>query len=290
MSEFDVVVIGSLNMDIVARTPRLPGPGETLSGTSYSEFPGGKGLNQAVSAARCGARVALIGAVGDDAAGASLRRVLQDEGIEDRHVLTHDGAATGRAIIAVDDQAENSIIVIPGANSLLRFDTLASAPLLLAQLEVPTSAIEAAFIAAQSQEMRTLLNPAPAASMSASLLECCNVVVPNEHEVELIGGVDGLLDAGVDDVIVTRGAAGAEHHRLGHHTHSVPAFPVDPVDTTGAGDALCGALAARLASGDDMATSLRFAAAAGALATTTPGAVPSLPTMAQIMRLIGSHP
>lgn len=286
VAEFDVVVVGSLNMDLVVHAARLPAPGETVSGTSYAEFAGGKGLNQAVAAARSGARVALIGAVGDDAAGAALRHVLVDEGIDHSGVRTIAGEATGRALISVDDRAENSIIVIPGANASVEVDSLPTAPVVLAQLEVPTTAVESAFAAANDMGALTVLNPAPAAAASEALLRRCSVLVPNEHEVELIGGAAAISALGVEHLVITLGAAGAEHHAPAGAVHRVEPFPVTPVDTTGAGDAFCGSLAARLAAGDDMATALRFAAAAGALATTTHGAVPSQPAIGAVQALL----
>lgn len=288
MSEFDVVVVGSLNMDLVAQTPRLPAPGETVSGTSYAEFAGGKGLNQAVAAARSGARVAMIGAIGDDAAGTTLRQVLVDEGIDHSGVRTLAGVATGRALISVDAHAENSIIVIAGANHHVEIDTLPQASVVLAQLEIPTAAVEAAFDVASSSGALAVLNPAPAAAATNDVLRRCNVLIPNEHEAELIGGTPAMSALGIEHIVTTLGSAGATYHGPDRAVHAVAPFPVTAVDTTGAGDAFCGSLAARLAAGDDMADALRFAAAAGALATTAQGAVPSQPAVDAITRLLDS--
>jgi ribokinase len=287
MVVFDVVVVGSANLDLVATTPRLPGPGETVLGSHFAQYPGGKGLNQAVAAARAGSSVALIAAVGDDDAGRTLRTVADDEGIDISQIETIPDVATGRAVITVDDGAENSIVVIPGANAHALASSLPSTTVVLAQLEVPINTVIAAFTAARSAGSRTVLNPAPApvGGLPAELLALCDVIVPNEHEVELLGGVDRLLAGDVGAVVVTRGAAGATVSDTAG-TRSVAPFQVDPVDTTGAGDAFCGALAARLAAGDELDASVRYAAAAGALATTTAGAVPSLPTAADIERLV----
>jgi ribokinase len=277
----DVLVVGSANLDVVARAERHPSPGETLLGTELAEHPGGKGLNQAVAAARSGARVALVGALGDDDAGRRLRAVLAADGIAAEHVATVD-APTGRALIVVDSYGENTIVVVPGANSLVTVGPdVPAATITLAQLETPQSTVEAAFRAARATGGMTVLNPAPAADLSAELLGLSDVMVPNEHEADLLGGAATLLASGCRAVIVTRGAAGVDVHTPDGVTH-VPPHPVDPVDTTGAGDAFCGSLCARLAAGDSLEAAVRWAVVAGALATTVAGAVPAQPTAAAI--------
>ena len=283
---YDVVVVGSANLDLVATTTRLPSPGETVLGSSFAQYPGGKGLNQAVAASRAGASVALVASLGDDDAGQTLRSVAVGNGIDVSQVTAVAGAATGRAVITVDAHAENSIVVISGANELAHVDPLPDSTVVLAQLEVPVAVVSAAFEVARAAGRRTVLNPAPAPieGLSDELLAHCDVIVPNEHEVELLGGVDRLIAGGVGAVVVTRGSAGVTVTDT-DGTWSVEPFPVDPVDTTGAGDAFCGALAARLAAGDELAVGVRYAAAAGALATTVAGAVPSLPYAAAILQL-----
>jgi ribokinase len=277
---FDVAVIGSVNLDLVATTARLPGPGETVSGTSYAEHAGGKGLNQAIAAARSGAHVALVAAVGDDAAGGTLRSMAADDGVDVTAVTVVQGETTGRALITVDEHAENSIVVIPGANALMRADLAVRARVVIAQLEVPIKEVIAAFRQARRDGARTILNPAPARALPDELVQLCDIVVPNEHEAELIGGVSSLLRQGVSAVVTTLGAAGVlvtESIDGDVEIWSEPALEVPPVDTTGAGDAFCGALAARLAVGADLRDAVRYATAAGALAATVAGAVPSLP-------------
>ncbi len=287
---FDVVVVGSANLDLVATAPRLPGPGETVLGSQFAQYPGGKGLNQAVAAARAGASVALIAAVGDDDAGQRLRSVAENEGIDISRLDVVRRGTTGRAVITVDEHAENSIVVISGTNELARLTTLPAAKVVLAQLEIPQATVTAAFEAARAAGCRTVLNPAPAPvdGLPDSLLALCDVIIPNEHEVELIGGVDRLLAGGAGAVVVTRGAAGATVSDAAG-TRAIEPFSVDPVDTTGAGDAFCGVLAARLAAGDDLDSCARSAAAAGALATTATGAVPSLPLAGEIEALVQSR-
>ena len=281
----DVVVVGSANLDLVARAARLPAAGETVLGTDYSEHPGGKGLNQAVAAARAGASTAFVAALGDDDAARTLRQVIARDGIDAGAVETAEGVATGRAVIVVDEHAENQIVVVPGANAALDPASIPAARVVLCQLEIPLPVVAAALAQARTRGAIAVLNPAPATELPDELLASCDVLVPNEHEVELFGGAGELLARGVGAVVVTRGAAGIDIVTPGGITHQ-PAFAVEPVDSTGAGDACCGALAARLAAGDDLAAAVRWGAAAGALATTVCGAVPSLPTAGAIEALL----
>lgn len=283
--DFDVCVIGSANLDVVARCERHPMPGETLLGSSLEECAGGKGLNQAVAAARSGARTLLVGAVGDDVAGKLLRKVLATEGIDSTHVAT-SSFVTGRAIIVVDDHGENTIVVIPGANATVEVpDTLPHCRVAVAQLEVPALTVIEGFKAAKAVGATTVLNPAPAADLPAELLALSDVVVPNEHELELLGGAEHLLALGVRSLVVTLGARGVDLITPDSRTHIDP-FAVDVADTTGAGDAFCGALCARLAAGDELHAAARWGAAAGALATTVTGAVAAQPTAEAIQLLL----
>jgi len=283
-----VIVVGSANLDLVATTSRHPLPGETLIGTDYNEYPGGKGLNQAVAAARAGANTAFVCAIGSDDAGRFLRSIAAAEGIDLSDLYESPTAPTGRALIVVDDGGENSIIVIPGSNAECpAATTMNPADVVLAQLEVPISTVVESFRAARQVGATTILNPAPAAELEKSVLALCDIVIPNEHEVELLGGVTALHESGVQTIIVTRGAQGIDLHHGGTKT-SLPSFTVDPVDTTGAGDAFCGNLASSLASGMTLNDACQRALAAGALATTVHGAVPSLPFQADVEALISS--
>ncbi len=285
---FDVVVVGSANLDLVVRSPRIPRPGETLIGESYDEYPGGKGLNQAVAAARSGANVAFVGAFGDDAAGVGLRTVASEAGIDTAATPTISGVPTGRALITVDDGGENTIVVVPGSNARVDAAGAPSGGVVLAQLEIPVGAVIRAFTEAKQRGATTILNPAPATRLPGELLAVTDVIVPNEHEILLVGGVGRLLQAGVSTVIVTMGAAGVEvttasTEGSGPTTNTHAAIQVDAVDTTGAGDAFCGALAARLAAGDALDDAVGWAIRAGGLAATRHGAVPSLPTSDEII-------
>jgi ribokinase len=280
----DVCVVGSANLDLVASTPRRPAAGETVHGTAFAEHPGGKGLNQAVAAARAGATVAFVGAVGRDAAGDTLRAVLAAEHI-DTSGLARGDRPSGRAVIVVDAEGENSIVVVAGANAEVVVDALPAARVLLVQLEIPLAVVTSAVVRAKATGATTVVNAAPAAALAPDLLAAVDVVVANDAEAERLGGVDALLGAGVTTAIVTRGAAGVVVAQPGARWHQ-PAFRVRAVDTTGAGDAFCGVLAAGLAAGRDLHAAVRAAAAAGALAAAVPGAVPSLPGADAIAALL----
>lgn len=287
-SEFDVCVVGSANLDIVATAARHPKPGETILGTDYHEHAGGKGLNQAVAAVRSGSSVAFVGALGDDAAGRWLREVLARESI-DSSCVTEVDAPTGRAVIVVDQDGENSIVVVPGANATVTVaDSLPEAAVVLCQLEIPVDAVASALGIGRRRGSITVLNPAPAVTLAADLVGRCDVITPNEHEVELLGGVRGLLEAGCGSVVVTRGGEGVDIHTASGVTH-LDAPSVAVVDTTGAGDAFSGSLASRLAIGASLAEAVAWANVAGALATTKAGAVPAQPRSVEIEALLRSQ-
>ena len=291
-SSFDVVIVGSANLDLVARTPRLPKPGETVTGSNYFEFCGGKGANQAIAAARAGANTAFIGALGNDHAGETLRVAFKHDDV-DISAVRFVSEQTGRALIGVSDDGENSIIVVPGANHAITIGDverntkiIASAKVLLCQLEVPLEVVQRAFELAGENSIR-ILNPAPAQSLSKELLQLVDVITPNEHEMQLLGGSEALLKCGVKTIVVTQGARGALMITEKGETR-IPPFEVDPVDSTGAGDAFCGMLAARLATGESIQNALKAAVVSGALATLTEGAVPSLPLWSMVFSKLES--
>jgi ribokinase len=280
--EFDVVVVGSCNLDLVSTTTHLPSPGETLRAVAYAEHAGGKGLNQAVACARMGARVAFIGCVGNDSAGTMLRDLLNSEGIDTQLVTVH--VPTGRAFITVDALGENTIVIVAGANAHVGKTaiTVPSSKVLLTQLEIPLDVVTQVF--AKAQNAITVLNPAPAAEIPIELLSLCDYAVPNKTESAALGGTQFLLGAGVTTVITTLGERGAEISNATSMTPIAP-YKVDAIDTVGAGDAFVGALCAELARGENIEHAARIASIAGALATTVHGAVPSLPTRAAVMSL-----
>jgi ribokinase len=284
-AEFDVVVVGSCNLDLVSTTDHLPSPGETLRADTYAEHAGGKGLNQAVACARMGARVAFIGCVGNDSAGTMLRELLESEGINTTQLKTID-APTGRAFITVDANGQNTIVVVAGANAHLG-DIAITVPrtkVLLTQLEIPLPVVIDVLTQGRLQTSVTVLNPAPATSLTKDLFSLCDIAVPNETEATELGGTQVLLGAGVATVITTLGEQGAQ---ISDATSTTPITPykVDAIDTVGAGDAFVGALCAEIARGADLQGASQIASIAGALAPTVRGAVPSLPQRAAVISL-----
>lgn len=294
-----VVVVGSVNVDLVVVTSRLPAPGETVTGGDVARHDGGKGGNQAVAAARLGAQVALVGAVGGDDFGAAARAALEAEGIDTRHLATVE-RPTGVALIIVDAAAENLIAVAPGANGAVTVAAidvafagldLGPADVVLACREIPPDAVAAALRAGRRAGATTILNPAPADGLDAAILEQVTVLTPNETELTVLAGPGAPAAAatrllagrpGLGAVVVTLGAAGAVVVERGQAPLTIPAAAVRPVDTTGAGDALNGSLAAGVAAGLGLAEAARRAVAASGLSTTRAGARGGMPTAAEL--------
>ncbi len=294
-----VLVIGSLNMDLVATCDRLPAPGETVAGTGFAALPGGKGANQAVAAARLGARVFMAGCVGADSFGAGLRAGLAAAGVDTTHLAEVPGP-TGTALIAVDAAGANQIVVVPGANAAtgpaLIDRALAAIPgpgILLVQHEIPPASVAHALRAGRAAGWFVLLNPAPARPVPTGLLPAIDLIAPNETEAAaLLGhplrsaedaaaGARALVAAGARAALITLGAAGAVYADA-DSLHIQPPVPVRPLDTTGAGDAFLGAIASVLAAGGRIVQAMGYAAAAAALSTTRPGAQASLPTRGDV--------
>jgi ribokinase len=251
----------------------------------YEEHPGGKGLNQAVACVRMGAKTAFAGCVGSDDAGVMLRGVLEREGIDTTLLSTVD-APTGRAFINVDRKGENEIVVVSGANALVGVPTLPQAAVVLVQLEIPLDVVSDVLRAAKAMGATTVLNPAPAANLSADLLVNVDVLLPNETESAALGGTQALLGMGVRTIVTTLGERGAIIETATSR-HEVAPHRVVPIDTVGAGDAFTGAMCAQLARGASLEEAARFGAVAGALATTVAGAVPSLPTRESVLSAMG---
>jgi ribokinase len=299
-----VTVVGSLNMDLVARAPRIPEPGETIIGGEFRNVPGGKGANQAVAAARIGAQVSMVGRVGSDAFAEPLLHNLASGGIDHTFVTRDSEAATGVALIVVDDVGQNSIVVASGAN--MRFSpadvdaaraAIAGADVVLLQLESPLDTVTRAAEIARAHGVRVILNPAPARPLPATLLSLVDVLIPNESETALLtdmpvadqaeaeAAAAALRRSGVGTVILTLGERGALLAQ-GEDVELIPAFEVTPIDTTAAGDAFVAGFAVALAEGKTLAKAVRWGNAAGALATTKLGAQPSLPTRRAVERLL----
>jgi ribokinase len=285
-----IAVFGSANMDLVAYVAEPPGRGETVTGSEFRTVPGGKGANQAIAAARAGATVRFIGAVGDDDFGSRLRTTLADSGAEVSLLRTVPGA-TGIAHIVVAADGGNSIIVVAGANAAVTAPAppdLAGCAALLLQLELPMPAVQAATRAARTAGVPVTLTPAPVRELPGDLLAGVDLLVPNEHEAAKITGVAdheralaALLEL-VPEVVITLGERGALYGARGAESIQVAAQWVTVVDTTAAGDTFAGALAVARAEGLPPAPALRFAAAAAALSVGTAGASTSMPSRAEI--------
>jgi len=291
-------------MDLVARVPRLPAPGETLTGHSFFTAPGGKGANQAVACARLGAATRMIGRVGDDAFGAMLRESLAEYGVDTAGIAIRPGVPSGVAVITVDDAAENEIIVVPGANGVVgREDldrleaALDGARVLLLQLETPLDAVVAAAEIGRRRGVTVILDPAPARPLPGALYAAVEILTPNESEAAALVGFplddpdaiarasQTLLSRGVRSVIVKLGGKGVFWSN-GLESAHFPAFRVAAVDSVGAGDAFNGGLAVGLSDGLDMAAAIRWGLAAGALSVTKSGAQPSMPDRAAVAALL----
>ncbi|MFZ4967103.1 ribokinase [Pseudomonas gingeri] len=296
-----VVVIGSLNMDLVTRAERLPRAGETLIGQSFATVPGGKGANQAVAAARLGAQVSMVGCVGDDAYGRQLRDALLVEGIDCRAVTAVDGVSSGVALIVVDASSQNAIVIVAGGNGCLTTDVLKgfdavlqAADVIICQLEVPMETVGYALKRGRELGKTVILNPAPAsAPLPADWYAAIDYLIPNESEASALSGlpVDSLataeaaatrlMAAGAGKVIITLGAQGslfADGQAFAHF----PAPKVKALDTTAAGDTFVGGFAAALASGKSEAEAIRFGQVAAALSVTRAGAQPSIPHLSDV--------
>lgn len=300
-----IVVVGSLNADLVIRVPHFPRAGETLTGHGFARFAGGKGANQACAAARLGAGAAMVGQVGADEHGAWLAAQLVDSGVHTRFVLRDEAAATGVALITIDAAGQNQIVLVPGANGTFTPERLAlvAAPLrdarvLLLQLEIPLDTVRAAARAGRAAGAIVILDPAPAQAVPDDLLSLCDYVTPNETELATLTGGGEVFDA--DDVrrragqllgrkaarvLVKWGARGAALFTTGSE-YWWPAHQLEVVDTTAAGDAFNGAFAVALAGGDGEEAAGRFANAVGALAVTRAGAQPAMPLRADVERLL----
>jgi ribokinase len=297
----EIVVVGSVNLDLVVGVERIPVVGETVLGGDLVQIPGGKGANQAVAAARLGRSVAMVGRVGDDDAGVTLRTSLHADGVDTTHLLDTAGVPSGIALIAVQDDGDNVIIVSPGANGRLTpadvagSPALAEAQVVLVQAEIP---MECVVEAARNAAGLVVWNPAPAPAdgVPLELLETVDVLVPNQTELASICNHAGPVDLSIAvglcrdlptaAVVVTLGADGALVVVDGEAVH-VPAPVVTPVDTTAAGDAFCAALADAIVGGADLVAAAQWAVRVGAATTLRPGAQPSLPTPDEVRSLLG---
>ena len=301
-----VVVVGSLNMDLAIKAEKQPQAGETVLGEEFGMFTGGKGFNQALAAARLGAEVAMVGRLGADLFGDELMSMLTDDKVDGRFVVRDAEAGTGIASIFIGPEGENRIVVVPRANMRLTVadverasSCIAAADILLLQLEVPIEASQNAAEIARANDTLVILDPAPAQELPDSFLRLADILTPNELETESLSGVNVsdqkgveqaaqiIFDKGVPTVVLTLGDRGALL-LTADLKKIVPAYRVNVVDTTAAGDAFCGALATALAQGKTIEDALTFANAAGALAVTVLGAGPAIPTSEAITEFLTS--
>ncbi len=302
MNPVSVLVVGSANVDLVAGVPRCPKPGESLIGSSFQTVAGGKGANQAVAAARLGARTSFAGCVGDDAFGAMQRATLSQDGIDIAHLKTHPSEPTGTAVILVAETGQNSIVVIPAANhgiapeDITKLEPLfATLDAVLLQLEIPLATVEATLDLARRCGVLSILDAGPAQKVPESIVRKADLVSPNETETETMTGIavqsvddarraaKTLLAMGAQEALIKLGAQGAFY--LGDGEVYAPAFEVSPVDTTAAGDAFTAAIGCVWKSAP-RAEALRFANAVGALATTVSGAQPSMPSRDAVLAFL----
>ncbi|MGI6661933.1 MAG: ribokinase [Bacillota bacterium] len=303
-SRKDILVFGSLNVDFVVRADRRPLPGETVPGRSFSLHPGGKGANQAVAASKAGGRVTIAGRIGDDIFSGVLTRSLLDAGVRGDLIHRVSGVSTGSAFITVDASGENSIIVVAGANGLVgredvdrMLPVLDECGLILLQLEIPLDAVIYAARAARERGVTVMLDPAPPASLEPEVLSLVDYITPNRHEAEFLTGIQvvdvqsasqaakTLVSKGVKCAVVKLGGEGVVYATRSSTDH-IPGHKVDVVDTTAAGDAFSGALAAYLSEGRTLDEAVRFANAAGALAVTKEGAQPAIPWRGEIEKML----
>jgi len=299
-----IVVFGSINMDLVARSARLPKPGETLTGHSFQTIPGGKGANQAVACARLGAATLMVGRVGGDVFGKNLKEQLGSAGVDHVNVAVDTNTSSGVALIAVEDSAENFIIVVPGANGqvgeqdLQRLDgVLNKSKVLLLQLEVPMETVTAAAKMAKEKGVKVILDPAPAQALPPEIYPLLDIITPNETEAERLVGfpiktnadaIDAaalLREKGVQNVIIKMGGRGALA-LLDDKAKFYEPFRVKAVDTVAAGDAFNGALAAALSEDKPIEEAVRWGMAGGALSVTKEGAQPAMPERKELLSFL----
>jgi len=300
-----VLVFGSLNSDLVAYADQLPSHGQTVTGERLLRFPGGKGLNQAIAARRSGAKVLMAGAIGDDGEGEYLKKILVNEGIDPR-IINQVQEQTGIAVIEVAKDAQNRILIIPGANAKVifepRFLTEPTPPkLCLAQLETPINEVEKFLVEAKAAGAITILNPAPIQKLNPKITQACDYLVVNETEssflvakaVERLSKEQAseigkkLLNEGFSKVVITLADKGSIYVDPLTQIYT-PAYKVNAIDTTAAGDAFCGALATALCENQPIESALKFASAAGAVSATKNGAVPSIPKVNEILSMLES--
>ena len=301
----DIMIIGSINMDLVTKVDHIPKVGETILGTSFSQIPGGKGANQAVAVARLGASIKMIGKVGHDSSGEILLNKLREDNVGTQYIASDSNEPTGTALITVEESGDNSIVVVPGANFDINvedvnvaIDEIVKSKIIISQLEVPIEIVSHTFKKAKEAGVFTILNPAPAAKLNRDLISCIDLLTPNETELELLSGItinneediieasNVLITQGIKQIIVTLGAKGCMYIDKDKHKR-YSSNKVNPVDTTAAGDSFTAAIAVAMSEGKTIDEMIEFASKVGALTVTKFGAQSSLPYREEVDKYEG---
>jgi ribokinase len=300
-----ILVIGSLNMDMVTNVAYTPIVGETTIGKGLTYIPGGKGANQAVAIGRLGGDVSMLGVVGNDKNGQILKDNLKNNNVYINNIVCTDVAPTGMAFVMVNRSGDNSIVVIPGANNELDTNIVNDTSFkdfdyLVAQMEIPIKSLEYAFELAKRNNIYTVLNPAPARELSKKLLQCTDLLIPNETEFEILTGydvdsdesikkgVEQLRKQGINEIVLTLGDRGARYFSSSKDIY-IPSYKVDVIDTTAAGDSFIGALLTAISNGKDIVEAMEFAMKAGALTVSLSGAQSSLPDLHMVQEFDGTR-
>jgi ribokinase len=298
-----ILVVGSSNTDLIATVKKFPSAGETIVGKSFLQAMGGKGANQAVAAHKLGGQVKFITCLGKDANGQNALKCYQDQGLDVSASMIVDEVPSGTAIILVDDKGENCIVITPGANNMLSSqyileieNEISAADMVVLQMEIPYDTVKTVCEIAHKYHKKVMLNVAPARQLDAELIKKIDILIVNETEAETITGekindigieaiVDSLLAMGAGTVVLTLGKRGCLHKNK-QDIYYIPAFKVETLDSTAAGDTFCGALSVELSKGHDWEESLRFATAASAICVTRMGAQPSIPTEKEVREFL----
>ncbi|WP_295296091.1 ribokinase [uncultured Brachyspira sp.] len=284
-----ILVIGSINKDLVTTTPRFPKEGETILGNNFSTSNGGKGANQACAIGKLGGNVAMLGAIGDDNFGKDLSNALYSNNVNIDNLLVKNNISTGIAVITVTNDGANHIIVAQGANALITKDDIkekliSSFDIIVMQLEIPLEIAKYAASVAKKLGKTVVLNPSPAVKLDKEFLSCVDILIPNETEIDIIGGIDYVLECGVKNIILTLGADGCDLITKEKRKH-FDAYKVDVVDTTAAGDSFLGGVVRTIADGKNIEEAIEFATKVSNITVTRKGAIDSIPTYNEVIEI-----
>lgn len=282
-----ILVIGSINKDLVVNTPRFPKEGETILGNSFTTSNGGKGANQACAIGKLGGKVSMLGAVGDDSFGKDLLNALSSNNVNTDNVIVKNNSSTGIALITVTETGSNHIVVAQGANALITKDDIkeeliSSFDIIVMQLEIPLEIAKYAASIGKKLGKIVVLNPSPAIQLDKEFLNCIDILIPNETEIDIIGGIDYVFECGVKNIILTLGANGCDLITKEERKH-FDAYKVDVVDTTAAGDSFLGGVVRTIADGKSIEEAIEFATKVANITVTRKGAIDSIPTYDEVI-------